>query len=48
MITRSHHIHALRVILCKISNGVAIRDGDVFDSWDSTREIPQFYWSKEA
>ena len=26
---------------------VTIRDGLVFDSWDSTREIPQFYWSKE-
>lgn len=25
-----------------------IRDGNVFDSWDSTREIPQFYWSKEV
>ena len=25
-----------------------IRDGIVFDSWDSTQEIPQFYWHKEA
>ena len=26
---------------------VTIRDGTVFDSWDSTQEIPQFYWHKE-
>ena len=24
-----------------------IRDGIVYDSWDSTQEIPQFYWHKE-
>ena len=24
-----------------------IRDGVVFDSWDSRSEIPQFYWSKK-
>ena len=24
-----------------------IQDGLVFDSWDSTQEIPQFYWHKE-
>ncbi len=23
-----------------------IRDGVVFDSWDSRREIPQYYWKK--
>lgn len=23
-----------------------IRDGVVFDSWDSRREIPQYYWTK--
>ena len=21
-----------------------VRDGQLFDSWDSSREIPQFYW----
>ena len=21
-------------------------DGDLFDSWDSSQEIPQYYWSK--
>ena len=26
---------------------VTIRDGFVMDSWDSTGEIPQYFWSKE-
>lgn len=25
----------------------AVLDGRLFDSWDSTREIPIFYWTKE-
>ena len=29
------------------SHVCTIRDGVVFDSWDSTQEIPQFYWHKE-
>lgn len=24
-----------------------VRDGVLFDSWDSSQEIPQFYWTKE-
>lgn len=24
-----------------------VEDGDLFDSWDSSREIPQYYWTKE-
>ena len=24
-----------------------VHDGCVFDSWDSTQEVPQFYWTKE-
>lgn len=24
-----------------------IVDGDLYDSWDSRNEIPQFYWTKE-
>lgn len=24
-----------------------IKDGDLFDAWDSSREIIQYYWSKE-
>lgn len=28
---------------------VTVQDGDVYDSWDSSNEIPQFYWyEKEA
>ena len=23
-------------------------DGKIYDAWDSSREIPQFYWKKEA
>ena len=26
---------------------VTIRDGVIYDSWDSRNEIPQYYWSKE-
>lgn len=29
------------------SHVCTIRDGIVYDSWDSTQEIPQFYWHKE-
>lgn len=24
-----------------------VKDGDLFDSWDSSDEIPQFYWTDE-
>lgn len=24
-----------------------VRDGMLFDSWDSSQEVPQFYWTKE-
>ena len=27
---------------------VTIKDGDVYDSWDSRKEIPQYYWTKEG
>ena len=30
------------------SHVVTIRDGAIFDSWDSSQEIPQYYWHKEA
>lgn len=26
---------------------VTIRDGLIYDSWDSSKEIPQYYWHKE-
>ena len=25
-----------------------IKDGFIWDSWDSSQEIPQYYWTKEA
>ena len=25
-----------------------IRDGTIYDSWDSSREIPQYFWTMEA
>ena len=27
---------------------VTVKDGIIWDSWDSSEEIPQYYWSKEA
>lgn len=30
------------------SHVATIRDGVVYDSWDSREEIPQYYWSKEV
>ena len=29
------------------SHVVTVRDGHVMDSWDSSSEIPQYYWFKE-
>lgn len=26
----------------------AVVDGDLYDSWDSSKEIPQFYWYKKG
>lgn len=26
---------------------VAVADGVVYDSWDSSREVPAYYWTKE-
>ena len=28
-------------------HAVAVEDGDIYDSWDSSKEIPQFYWYKK-
>ena len=25
-----------------------LKDGSLYDSWDSSREIPQYYWTKEG
>ena len=27
---------------------VTVQDGMIYDSWDSSKEIPQYFWSKEA
>ena len=27
---------------------VTIQDGTIWDSWDSSAEIPQFYWTRET
>lgn len=24
-----------------------IKDGDLYDSWDSSKEVPQYFWKKE-
>lgn len=29
------------------SHVVAIKEGDIYDSWDSSLEIPVYYWSKK-
>lgn len=29
------------------SHVATVRDGTILDSWDSSREIPQYYWTKE-
>lgn len=26
---------------------VTVEDGDIYDSWDSSKEIPVYYWTKE-
>ena len=40
--------HPRGVYVVGTGNHVAtIRDGMIFDSWDSSREIPQYYWTKE-
>ena len=33
-------------VLALAEHVVAVEDGDVFDSWDSTSEIPIYYWTK--
>ena len=34
-------------VLALSSHVVCVRDGEYFDTWDSGREIPLFYWEKE-
>lgn len=40
--------HPRGVYVLGFGNHVAtVKDGDLYDSWDSSREIPQYYWHKE-
>lgn len=40
--------HPEGVYVIKSENHVCtVVDGDVFDTWDSTRKVPYFYWTKE-
>ena len=40
--------HPAGVYVLGFGNHVAtVIDGDIFDSWDSSQEIPQYFWSKE-
>jgi len=40
--------HPLGVYVLGFGNHVAtVRDGLILDSWDSSQEIPEYYWSKE-
>lgn len=40
--------HPRGVYVLGFGNHVAtVIDGDIYDSWDSTQEIPQYYWTKE-
>ena len=29
------------------SHVATVKDGRIYDSWDSSQEIPQYYWAKE-
>ena len=35
-------------VVCTGNHVATIRDGLIWDSWDSSKEVPQFYWSKEG
>lgn len=34
-------------VLCFGGHVATVKDGDLFDSWDSSNEIPQYYFYKE-
>ena len=36
-----------KYVVCPSGHVVAVCDGDYYDTWDSGREVPMFYWSKE-
>ena len=40
--------HPRGVYVLGFGNHVAtVRDGYIYDSWDSTKEIPQYYWHRK-
>lgn len=40
--------HPEGVFVLGFGNHVAtVANGDIYDSWDSSKEIPQYYWYKE-
>lgn len=42
------HDHPRGIYVLGFGNHVATAvDGRLYDSWDSSREIPQYYWSRE-
>ena len=42
------HDHPRGVYVLGFGNHVAtVVDGDLYDSWDSSQEIPQYVWTKE-
>lgn len=41
--------HPRGVYVLGFGNHVAtVIDGDIYDSWDSSQEIPQYYWHKKG
>lgn len=36
-----------RYVVCTGSHAVAVINGDIYDAWDSSNEIPTFYFHKE-
>lgn len=40
------HPHGVYVLALS-GHVVAVENGDAFDSWDSTSEVPIYYWTKE-
>ena len=40
--------HPMGVYVLGFGNHVAtVRDGNIYDSWDSSNEIPQYYWYRK-
>ena len=40
--------HTNGIYVLGFGNHVAtVKDGIIYDSWDSSKEIPQYYWTKE-